>query len=243
MTTLRIPVILIVAALFSCNNSETIKKPDNTTTDTLQASAEDEKQVIKNDTIKRFEEDDYPVTDDMFGRDTDGRKIKSGKLVSLDKAWFSNDTLKQVLVFELYTDNFRMNTYHFYKTEIPAELINSMELTVDGGDTASNAQKLKDFKGFLSKTQQINERYFTTNKGLKPGDDVSKAIKNYGEPDNIRMRNGIEEYSWEFVGDFFFDGKADLKGKPLAKDSYGHQIKMFVKNKKLVGLIFRNDIP
>jgi len=59
--------------------------------------------------------DNYPVTNEMFGYDvkSNGREIKSGNIRSLDKVWFRNDTLKQILVFELYTDNFRNIIFHF----------------------------------------------------------------------------------------------------------------------------------
>jgi len=243
MTTPRILTIFIITILYSCNNVETKSKSDIAIADTFQRKLEVENLTKINNTIKRFVIDDYPVTDSIFGRDINGREIKSGKLRSLDKVWLSNDTIKQILVFELYTDNHRMLTYHFYDTNIPTQLIKDMEFNVDGGDTASNAQKLKDFNGFLFKTQKISGGYFITEKGFKLGDSIDKAIKIYGKPDNIETTNGIEIYFWKFTGDILYDGETDLKDKPLAKDNYGHQTRMFFRNKKLVGIIFHNEIP
>ena len=199
--------------------------------------------AIPADTIKKFIVDDYPVTNDMFGRDVNGREIKVGNIRSLDKVWFFNDTLNQVLVFELYTDNHRMGTYHFYKTGVPATLIKNIEFSTPDGDTVSDERKIKNFKGFVSRAQKIAKSYFITNKGFKLGDRIDKAIKMYGKPGKVKKNNGIEEYYWEFAGDILYNGKTGLKGKPLATDSYGHQIRMFFKNKKLIGLIFLNDIP
>jgi len=69
-------------------------------------------------------------------------KKQSGQTFSYDKAWISNDTLKQTLVFELYTDYHRLVTYHFLDNDIPTDLINRMELHIDGGELASDNQKI-----------------------------------------------------------------------------------------------------
>jgi len=53
----------------------------------------------------------------------------------------------------------------------------------------------------------------------------------------------MEELEWNFIGDVFYDGKSDLHGKPLAKDSFGHHVIMYFKKSRLIGLILYNDIP
>lgn len=73
--------------------------------------------VSISDTIKRFVVDDYPVTNEMLIDKTSNNssyKKQSGQTYSYDKAWFGNDTLKQTLVFELYTDYHRMVIYHWH---------------------------------------------------------------------------------------------------------------------------------
>lgn len=57
------------------------------------------------------------------------------------------------------------------------------------------------------------------------------------------MTDEVEKLEWEFIGDESYDRKSDLKGKTLAKDSFGHQIIMYFKKDKLIGLILHNDIP
>lgn len=77
--------------------------------------------VSISDTIKRFVVDDYPVTNEMLVDKTSNNssyKKQSGQTYSYDKAWFGNDTLKQTLVFEHYTDYHRMVIYHFYTNDI-----------------------------------------------------------------------------------------------------------------------------
>jgi hypothetical protein len=175
--------------------------------------------------------------------DNSSYKKQSGQTFSYDRVWFSNDTLKQILVFELYTDYHRMVTYHFYTNDIPIDLISRMELHIDGGDPASEKQKLNDFGGFLKQTTKINSSYFITDKGFRLGDTKQKAIETYGNPDKQTITDGIEKLEWDFIGNELYDGKTDLKGKPLADNSFGHQILMYFRNGKLTGQILFNDIP
>ncbi|MGB6093697.1 MAG: hypothetical protein WBF83_08050 [Moheibacter sp.] len=252
MTTLQTLTILISFGLLSCNNNrtETTVKSENVKADSVLMDTAIKSQQQSafgiSDTIERFVVDDYPITNTMLADKTSNNssyKKQSGQTYSYDKAWFSNDTLKQTLVFELYTDYHRMVTYHFYNNDIPTDLINRMELHVEGGELASENQKLKDFNGFLKQTTKINATNFITDKGFRLGDSKQKAIDNYGKPDKQSMSNGIEKIEWEFIGDTFYDGKTDLKSKPLAKDSYSHQVVMYFKNGKLIGQILHNDIP
>ncbi len=104
-------------------------------------------------------------------------------------------------------------------------------------------QKLKDFNGFLKQTTKINSSNFITDKGFRLGDTRQKAIDFYGKPDKQTSNVGVEKLEWEFVGDTVYDGKTDLKGKPLAEESFGHQIVMYYKDGKLIGQILHNDIP
>lgn len=252
MTTLQTLTIVISFGLLSCcnNRTETTLKNENVT---VESSSNDsvlkpkqQTNIIISDTIKRFVVDDYPVSNAMLSdkpSNNSSHKKQSGQTYSYDKVWFSNDTLKQTLVFELYTDYHRMVTYHFYSNDIPTDLINSMELHIDGGKLASEKQKLKDFNGFLKQTTKINSTYFITDKGFRLGDTKQKTIDTYGSPDKISISNGIEKFEWSFIGDTFYNGKIDLKGKPLAKDSFGHQIVMYFRNGKLIGQILHNDIP
>lgn len=192
------------------------------------------------DTIPKFVVDDYPLTYDMIHKNAYSRK--SGEVTDGEGAWFSNDSLKQTLVFVLYTDGHRLYTFHFLNNDIPPGLINRMELH-SGGEIASNDLKQKYFKGFLTQTKKISKSYFKTDKGFKLGDNKQKILKTYGKPTKIKTENAIERYEWEFSGDAFDDGKADLNGKRVAENSFGHQATMFFRNNKLIGLIFHNDIP
>lgn len=252
MTTLQTLTISICIGLLSCNNyrTETAFNTNNakvaSASNNTALKSEQKSSAVISDTIKRFTVDDYPVTNAMLA-DKPGNnssyKKQSGLTYSYDRAWFSNDTLQQTLVFELYTDYHRMVTYHFYNNDIPTDLMNRMELHFDGGGIVSEKQKLRDFSGFLKQAITISATYFITDKGFRLGDTKQKAINLYGTPEKVIVTNGIDKLEWNFAGDEIYDGKTNLKGKPLAKDSFGHQVIMYFRNEKLIGQILLNDIP
>lgn len=123
MTTLQIFRVILIASLLSCNNRETNNNnKTHVPTDKLRVNDSLEKpnlqeSILQNDTIKRFIVEDYPVTYEIMAEqkadNSSSYKKVSGKTQSLDKAWFTNDTLKQTLIFELYTDGYRSAIYHF----------------------------------------------------------------------------------------------------------------------------------
>lgn len=252
MTTLKTITIPIFIGLLSCNNYRTETDTNsqnakvNSITNDTALKSEQNSTVVISDTIKKIIVDDYPITNAMLLRQSEHNpyfEIKSGKSISHDKAWFGNDTIMQTLVFELYTDYHRLVTYHFLNNDIPTDLINRMELHIEGGELASDKQKLKEFGGFLKQTTKINSPFFITDKGFRLGDTKQKVVRTYGNPDKQAITDGIEKLEWSFIGDAFYDGKTDLKGQPLADNSFGHQVIMYFRNEKLIGQILFNDIP
>lgn len=232
----------------SCTDSNA-DKPNEGVRSSASDTTQSDKRAGKNisDTIIRFSVDDYPITSEMFAdHKVDNSSIykkASGLTQSLDKLWFSNDSLKQTIVIELYTDNHRLAIYHFYNKGFPNDLIKQIELHTQGGEAATEKQKQKDFQGFLFQSKKINSTCFVSDKGFKLGDNREKAIKIYGDPDEHTFNNEFEKLVWKFFGDNLYNGKENLKGKPLAKDSYGHQVVMYFKENKLSGQILYNDIP
>ena len=110
------------------------------------------------------------------------------------------------------------------------------------GSLASNKQKEIDFSGFLTHAKLIDSKYFVSNKGMQLGDEKGKAQKIYGIPTVTNRLDGIDKLEWNFVGDQTYDGKIDLEGKPLVKDSFGYQVTMYFRNNELIGMILHNHI-
>ena len=200
---------------------------------------------ILSDTIKRIQPDDYPITDRMLGSDKNqnGREIKAGKLRSLDKVWFRNDSLGQTIVIELETDLFRGGFYHFLNNDIPRALINDMELNTPDGDTADITLKVKNFHTLIKSGRPLADKYFKSIKGFKPGDKKEKALKVYGKPDAKSVAGNVERYEWNYVGDNGYDGKENLHGKPLAAGSFGYHVIIYFRNNQMIGMVLKNDIP
>jgi hypothetical protein len=247
--TLFLKTIILLAfwsGAISCqenrNSSESLRSPRNDSSRLSKPSSES----LNTDSIKRIIVDDYPVTDEMLDdKKTDNSSYlrKSGEVQSREKFWFTNNTLGQTLVFELYTDKHRLLTYHFLNNKIPNELIDILELHTTEGDIAPFTIKKKSLPGFIKTAININTSFFITNKGIKLGDSKKKVLMIYGKPDIDSSGGNIECLVWSYTGDILYDGKVDLEGKPLAKDNYGHQAIMYFEKNTLIGIILHNEIP
>ncbi len=195
----------------------------------------------KIDTTNTFIVDDYPIPDELLK----GKYglIKSGRLISHDKAWFTNKELSQTIIFELYTDYHRFITYHFDNSNIPRGLIEQIELHIDGGEIASSETKEKEFTGLVNKSTEIESKRFTSNKGIALNDSKEDIIKIYGNPDKKRTEEGFEILEWYFEGDEIYEGKFENSKKQIARNSFGYRVTLYFKKGKLISQILFNDIP
>ena len=137
----------------------------------------------------------------------------------------------------------RTDIYHFYIDSIPQELLEELCINTEDDKLATVKQMQKQIGNFIKKARKIKPSYFITKKHLKLGDDISKVFSEYGEPDSVTTYKDIIKYRWDFNGDNPEISDIDNKNKKFAKNSIGHHIKMFVRNEKIIGIIFNNDIP
>lgn len=189
------------------------------------------------DSLPKLEVDDYPISNKML---TEAKYLDT-PILHFDGVWFTYKN--QVLAFALYTDNFRYAIFHFEKDNIPDAMLKKIELMTPEGKPADFALKRKIFSKLFQTINPLPHNFFRTNKGFVLGDNKINAISIYGRPHTSLIENGIEILSWEFTGDIFYDGKTDLKGTPLAKNSFGHQVTMYFEKQKLIGLFLHNNIP
>jgi hypothetical protein len=248
--TLRNLKITILIGIVACNNNPNItdetkqKQSEDTFVNHETKQKEKSTEKINLENISKYYVDDYPVSEKMLKMlNANSLTKQSGNVISNDKAWFSNDTLNQTLVFELYTDYHRLVIYHFFNTDFPKDLIERIEFHDKAGQHISKNKKLNEINGFINQSTEIESNYFVSNKKIALGDTITKAIDIYGKPEKISLSDGIEKLEWQFIGEENYTGKTDLKGKPLAKNSFGNNIEMYFRNGKLIGQILFNDIP
>ena len=189
--------------------------------------------------------DQFPISDNMLGTDAnqDGRAIKKGTVVSLDNVWFGNRVLKQTLIVQLYTDNFRNAFYLLKNNDVPPTLLSNLGLVNEDGDPAPAQDKKKYVADFIKAARETSVHYFKTKKGFKLGDSVNKALNIYGSPAHRSVSNGLAVYEWDFEGDDEGTNTPHQKNTIIARDSYGYHVKMYFRKSILIGLILYNDIP
>ena len=244
--------------LNSCSNVDKKKNSFAETSNQNDSLLKDDVNQKANDSLIYIIVDDYPVTNEMLKDKTSNNSTylkQVGEVYSLEKAWFTNDRLKQTLVFQLYTDYHRMETYHFMNTDIPISIVEKMELSIAEGkfknmfSSATIEQKKNSFDGFINLSEKIDEKYFKTQKGIKLGADKAELIKLYDTPDSTLTEQAFEVLKWTFTGDYNLIGDfastetKDLKKKTVAKDRFGHIVTAYFKDNKLVAQIIENDIP
>lgn len=236
--------IIICLVLFSCSQGKNQSVLQN-----LDSSVQQNRIPIDNsnkeDTVQNesfpyregtFIVDNYPITDKMLKENR--QKMVKDDLSSNLELFVSNDK-KEFLAFELYTDYHRMLTYHF-KTDEITNILDRIEL---GRNHADENDKQKYFQKLISKSKPADFEKFISNKGIQIGLDKKKLIEIYGISHKQEVAEKVEILKWEFIGDILYDGKTELNGKPLAKDNYGHQVTIFLKNGKVIGQILHNEIP
>ncbi|MDH5379961.1 MAG: hypothetical protein OEW75_03865 [Cyclobacteriaceae bacterium] len=254
----RAEIILIYTLLFftSCNEKQTrtgyeqfLQQDSLSTKEYIEPSLtknthlteinNSDNSSIGQDSIPSFVTDDYPITNSMLK----SAKFIDNPVLSFDGLWFSNRN--QTIAFALYTDYYRYAIFHFENGNVPLDLIDQIELfkPLPESDTADINIKKELFARVFPKINVVDSSYFRTNKGFQLGDSKLKALRVYGQPDIQKNENGVEMLYWEFIGDILYDGKQDSKEKPLARNSFGHEIKMYFKNEKLVALFLKNTIP
>lgn len=252
--------LFVLIGIIACQNQETkshskqdiipkdsIQKTINTTSSLVSTHDSISKEGNK-DSLRFFYVDDYNIDDNWLLYDTIVNK--SGDVYSQFINWFSNDTLKQTMVFE-HVSGTRVFISCFLNDEIPNEIIERMSLSCKmeygGFSCASFEQKKLSMKGFIGSAKRISQILFITKKGISLGQEKSKAIQVYGKPDKIQSIGTFEKYQWSFIGDWILkiypDSIPQSYEKPFALNSWGHEVVMYFKDEKLKALILKNQIP
>ena len=218
-------LLIIIVGFSSCKNKNDIN---------IQT------KLTINDTIKRFVVDDYPVTKEMFSLQK--KLLHSGTVYDVQGIWFSNDTLKQTIVFVLDSEQNR-NEIYIFNNDNAFNSIRMMYLENDSGSSlATDRQIYENYKGFLTQTTIIKSKYFISNKGVKLGSNKQEVIAIYGEPTTTLIEGEYEQLVWSYVGDKSYHNEI-YKGQKIdivAKNSYGHRAVFIFKNDILESVYLEN---
>jgi hypothetical protein len=186
------------------------------------------------DTIRSIIPDDYPVTNKMLEK----YFYIDGQQYSEEFVWFTNDTLKQTILFQLYTDYHRLSIFHFLNDNFPKDLIKPFSAAEIGCEKINRTCIDSNIKF----ADRINRKFFTSNKGIRLNKSKQEVMRHYGKADKIMKQADTEIYSWDFVGDFFSTDGMPKTNKTYAKNSFGYQVRMFFKNDKLIAMHLHNNI-
>jgi len=192
-----------------------------------------------------FIPDDYPVTNEMLEKFHTDNTLE--EIYAYDKAWFINQEKDEILVFDLYTDYFRLAIYHCTTDFLTSDLINltkiHRKINSETITKPNDINKMLIFQKLILNAIQIDDAYFTSNEGIYLGVSKNDILSKLGSPTRSSRLNNIEILGWDYMGEFLITeiGKKP-KGK-VAKNSWGYHINMYFKLNKLEALIIKNDIP
>jgi len=151
--------------------------------------------------------DDYPIVDRML--DCDKERIIGN--YGSNSNWFINDTLDEVLVFNLYTDCHRMYTFHFLRNKFPINFLKEIPFNSYHKDTSIKYIDKKTFFKFVEKSKRISRNYFVTKSGIYLGEEESKILIKFGKPNKIETVDKFEKLTWgdktKRIELFFIDKK------------------------------------
>ena len=243
---------LILVLLISCATPEVIDKNDKKISSSID-SIQSKKDIliatktneiplfVKNDTVNM---DEFSVTDSMIRSSL--REIQIDSVISY-MSWFYNEKTKQVLLFEFGTDLYRVETYLFseeyIKERFPSFLFQRRPYQKNVVICEKDAKTY--FPKFIEQSKRINRSFFISKRGLKIGENISKIIEQNGKPDTIMLDKKIEMYKWKYRGDLNdWDTEAEIKAnRKIARDSFGYQVILYVKNEKVIGIRLFKEIP
>jgi hypothetical protein len=194
-----------------------------------------------------FTPDYYPISNDMLKNESKIKYINN--ILTIDQAWFRNDSLNEILVIDLYTDYMRLRNVHFKKEYLIKEVSKIIKLNIATGkyrnifEYAGDSLNIKYLPLFANKARRVSSKYFITSKKFKLGLSSSKIIDLYGSHYSQSNSNEYNILRWHFIGDQVVNSLKDKTGYPIAKNSFGYDITIyFIKDKSVIA-IFENVIP
>ncbi len=169
--------------------------------------------------------------------------MESEGMLADNQLWLGNDTLGQVLVSFEEGDYGEFVDAHFYKTNVPKDLIHRLNITTEEGEMATNEQKERAFKGFVNQATPMVSSVFESRNHIRLGDSNDRSLRLYGEPAKTEVIEGVEVLFWDFDGEHDFYPEELEKGERIARDSFGFRVIQYYRDGKLIAQFLASEMP
>jgi hypothetical protein len=155
-----------------------------------------------------------------------------------DSSVFKNNRLNETIIIQLHTDLYPSEIFHFYKDNIPKDLLkhyhefaalNKIDINI-----ADNLNTL------IKESREIDERYFTTKMGFKLGMNKSDAINIYGAPHKTEKDKNTSILIWDYFGNYSTEIIPDSL---LSASKFGYTLKVYFQDDIAYFINMSNIIP
>lgn len=164
---------------------------------------------------------------------------------AFDGRWFNADGTDQVLAIEEHTDHHHLKVFLFRKGKAPDALIAELPFLGQGptGQRMLADSVRRHWDRLLRPLNELRPAQLTSRKGFTFGTPERAVIEAYGAPDSTWNDGPYTVRDWHFTGDGAYDGRTDLRGRPLAEGSFGHDVRLWTRGGRLVAYRLHNAIP
>jgi hypothetical protein len=188
-------------------------------------------------------DDGFPVPDDYLR--SFYKELNINEVYSFDKGWFKNKQLNAFLVIDLVTDLNRSAYYLFNSNFIDSTMLKYIELHIKTGVSTfdyirDENRYLQAFKMFVDSANEIDKKYFVSNKGIYLGMNKSEVLIRYNNSHKTKILNGVEVYKWDCIYPKP-TGVYDTVVEESLPDDFGIHVKMYFRLNKLIALIINID--
>jgi hypothetical protein len=188
--------------------------------------------------FSQFIQDEFPVKDKMIKRFVKPDNFSEEN--PFEKIWFHNKKLNQTLIFEVNDSYYCIRATLFNNNEISTDII----LDYFAKKTSSG-----NYEAVLVplplKGDEINGKFFISNKGVKLGMSKTDLLKLYGKFTESVIEGNYELLMWSFDPDPKF--KNEFWYYPIYNNYVVNQTNFYIsanfKNDKLVSLRFQYAEP
>jgi len=125
--------------------------------------------------------------------------------------WFRNEDSGQIMVLDLYTDNFPITTILFSDDHADEFIGEYADLIGTNNELTGPEDIRAHWRDFAAQAQTLDPKYFVTEQGVKLGASVDQVVAIYGEPHRRTTEGKLQTLSWDYKGreNFWYEDSRD----------------------------------